>query len=73
MSFMKAKEIRQQSDKQLQNLIRENKEKLKKLRFSLSSKQLKNYSEINQAKKIVARAKTILKERILKLNNNKEK
>ena len=69
---MKAKEIRQQSDKQLQNLIRENKEKLKKLRFSLSSKQLKDYSSINQTKKIIARAKTILKERILKLNN-KEK
>ena len=66
MIFMKAKEIRQRSDKQLQNLIRENKEKLKKLRFSLSSRQLKDYSAINQTKKIVARAKTILKERTLK-------
>jgi len=70
---MQTKEIRQQSDKQLQNLIRENKEKLKKLRFSLSIRQLKNYSEINQTKKIVARAKTILKERILRSDNKKEK
>ena len=70
---MKAKEIRQQSDRQLQNLIRENKEKLKKLRFSLSNRQLKDYSAINQTKKIIARAKTILKERILKSAIDKEK
>ena len=66
---MQAKEIREKSDNQLQNLIRESKEKLKKLRFSLSNKQLKDYSEISQTKKVIARAKTILKERILKTNN----
>lgn len=65
---MKAKEIREQSDKQLQDLIKENKEKLAKLRFSLSNRQLKDYNEIVKTKKIIARTKTILRERIANLN-----
>lgn len=69
---MKAKEIKEQSDKQLQILIRENKERLKNLRFALSDKQLKNYSDIKKAKKIVAVAKTVLKERVAKTNNKVE-
>ena len=64
--MMKAKEYRQQSDNQLQGLIRENKEKLREFRFALSNKQLKNYDEIKKAKKIIAVTKTILKERFLK-------
>ena len=63
---MKAKEYREQSDNQLQNLIKENKEKLREFRFALSNKQLKDYNEIKKAKKIVAVAKTILRERFLK-------
>ncbi len=69
---MKAKEYREQSDNQLQNLIKENKEKLREFRFALSNKQLKDYNEIKKAKKIVAVAKTILKERFLK-NTKKTK
>ncbi len=64
--MMKAKEYRQQSDNQLQGLIRENKEKLREFRFALSNKQLKNYNEIKEAKKVIAVTKTILKERFLK-------
>lgn len=63
---MKAKEIREKSDKELQHLIRGEKEKLKKLRFSLSSKQLKNYNQITDTKKNIAKAKTVLKERTVK-------
>ncbi|MCK5466322.1 50S ribosomal protein L29 [Candidatus Parcubacteria bacterium] len=70
--MMKAKEYREQSDNQLQNLIKENKEKLREFRFALSNKQLKDYNEIKKAKKIVAVAKTILKERFLK-NTKKTK
>ena len=63
---MKAKEYREQSDNQLQGLIKENKEKLREFRFALTNKQLKDYNEIKKAKKIVAVAKTILRERFLK-------
>jgi len=64
--MMKAKEYREQSDNQLQGLIKENKEKLREFRFALTNKQLKDYNEIKKAKKIVAVAKTILRERFLK-------
>ncbi|MFA6097795.1 MAG: 50S ribosomal protein L29 [Candidatus Paceibacterota bacterium] len=60
---MKIKEIREKSEKELQNMVRTEKEKLKKLRFSLSSKQLKNYNVIGETKKNIAKAKTILKEK----------
>ncbi len=63
---MDIKEIKEKSDHQLLMMIKENLEKLKKLRFSLSSGQLKNYNEINQVKKTIAKVKTVLKERSLK-------
>ena len=66
MIFMQAKEYRQQSDSQLQSLIKESKEKLREFRFALSNKQLKNYNDIKNTKKIIAVAKTILKERYIK-------
>ncbi len=61
---MKAKEIREKSDNELNTFVKENKENLKKLRFSLSARQLKNYKKISQTKKDIARAKTIMTERI---------
>lgn len=61
---MKVKEIREKSDNELNTFVKENKENLKKLRFSLSSRQLKNYKKISQTKKDIARAKTIMTERI---------
>jgi len=64
--MIKAKEYREQSDNQLQGLIKENKEKLREFRFALTNKQLKDYNEIKKAKKIIAVAKTILRERFLK-------
>lgn len=60
---MKIKEIREKSEKELQNMVRTEKEKLKKLRFSLSSKQLKNYNVIGETKKNIAKAKTVMKEK----------
>lgn len=67
---MKIKEIREKSEKELQNMIRTEKEKLKKLRFSLSSKQLKNFKKIEDAKRNIAKAFTVLKEK--STVNNKE-
>lgn len=62
---MKVKEIREKTDNELKNLVRENKEKLKKLRFSLANRQLKNTQEISEAKLTIARAQTILKEKLI--------
>ncbi|MEA2097759.1 MAG: 50S ribosomal protein L29 [Patescibacteria group bacterium] len=66
---MKAKELREQSENQLQVLVKDSKEKLKSLRFSLANKQLKDYSEIKKTKKIVAMAKFVLGEK--RANNKK--
>ncbi|MDF1497806.1 MAG: 50S ribosomal protein L29 [Patescibacteria group bacterium] len=60
---MKAKELREQSEKQLQTLIRESKEMLNKFRFSITNRQLKDYSNIKKTRKIIARAKSILTEK----------
>lgn len=62
---MKIKEIREKTEQELQNLIRENKEKLKKLRFSLANRQLKNTHEIQDTKTTIARVETVLKERLI--------
>ena len=66
---MKAKELREQSERQLQILVKDSKEKLKSLRFSLANKQLKDYSQIKKTRKIIARVKSVLKE---KRTNNKK-
>ncbi|MBW6440568.1 50S ribosomal protein L29 [Patescibacteria group bacterium] len=62
---MDIKELKEQSENQLQLLIKESKEKLNKLRFSLANKQLKDYSDIKKTKVTIARAKSTLKERII--------
>jgi ribosomal protein L29 len=61
---MKVKELREKTDNELKSLIRENKETLKKMRFSLANRQLKNTHEISDAKVTIARAETILKENL---------
>jgi len=63
---MKVKEIREKSEKELQGLIKDNKEKLKKMRFSLANRQLKNTHEIGEARLVIARAETVLKEKLIK-------
>lgn len=62
---MKVKEIREKTEKELRSLIKENKEKLKKLRFSLANRQLKNTEEIKIARIAIARAETILNEKFI--------
>ena len=60
---MKIIELKEQSENQLQLLIKESKEKLNGFRLSLANKQLKDYSEIKKTKITIARIKSILKER----------
>ena len=62
---MKASELRQYTDEELERLLEEKKKQLMDLRFQLSMGQLNNYSQIKQTKRDIARIKTILREREL--------
>lgn len=63
---MKVQEIKDKSDRELLNLIREGKEKMKKMRFALANRQLENVKDVAETRKTIARAKTFLRERSIK-------
>ncbi|MCK8816200.1 50S ribosomal protein L29 [Natroniella sulfidigena] len=65
---MKAKELRELTDKELDKKLEESKEELFNLRFQNATAQLDNPIRIREVKKTIARIKTILTERQLKLN-----
>ena len=60
---MKAEEFRQMSDEQLDLTLKETVKNLFHLRFQSATDRLETPSEINKAKRDVARIKTILLER----------
>lgn len=60
---MKAKEIRQMSEKELNARLLELKAELFNLRFQLATGQLDNPLRINGVRKDIARVKTIIRER----------
>lgn len=62
---MKAKEIRQMSEKELIKQLNDLKAELFNLRFQLATGQLDNPSRIKQVRKDIARVKTIMREREL--------
>lgn len=62
---MKAKEIRQMSEKELDSRLLELKAELFNLRFQLATGQLDNPLRINAVRKDIARVKTIIREREL--------
>lgn len=64
---MKAKEIRQMSEKELNTQLTELKAELFNLRFQLATGQLDNPLRINTVRKDIARVKTIVRERELGL------
>jgi large subunit ribosomal protein L29 len=57
---MKIKELRTKSPQELQNLLKELREKLRDLRFQIASKKLKKVREIRIVKKTIARVLTLL-------------
>jgi large subunit ribosomal protein L29 len=65
---MKTKELREKSDKELNHLLDESREKKVKLSFDLSGRNLKNHQEIRKTRKTIAKILTILKEK----NNGKQ-
>lgn len=66
MRLMKNKEIRELTDAQLIKKIDEYKEELFNLRFSQATGSLEKPSRIRELRKLVARMKTIIRERELK-------
>jgi large subunit ribosomal protein L29 len=67
---MKANEIRQMTDQELDLMLSDLKNELFNLRFQLATGQLDNPMRIKAVRKDIARVKTILKERELKNNVN---
>ena len=63
---MKNKDIRDLTNEQIVNKIEEYKEELFNLRFSQATGSLEKPSRIRELRKLVARMKTILRERELK-------
>jgi len=68
---MKVNEIRQMSDQELQQELKELKSELFKLRFQLATNQLENTMRLREVKRSIARVKTVIRERELNINVNK--
>ena len=60
---MKIKELRQKTEKELKDLINENRLKLGRLNFDLASKKIKNVGRLKELRKDIARILTILKQK----------
>jgi large subunit ribosomal protein L29 len=63
---MKASEIREKTQSELDKELKELKSELFKLRFQLATNQLENPMRIKEVKKSIARVKTVMRERELK-------
>ncbi|PIP27274.1 MAG: 50S ribosomal protein L29 [Candidatus Moranbacteria bacterium CG23_combo_of_CG06-09_8_20_14_all_39_10] len=59
---MKIKEIREKNIEELKKLLSEKREAVRKLRFDVAAKQVKDIREIRNSKRDIARILTILKE-----------
>jgi large subunit ribosomal protein L29 len=57
---MEFKELKNKDNKELQDLLLVNREKLRELRFKDSNKQLKNIREIRVVKNLIAQILTLL-------------
>jgi len=63
---MKASEIREKTQLELQKELSELKSELFKLRFQLATNQLENPMRLREVKRSIARVKTVMRERELK-------
>ncbi len=60
---MKIDELKSKSVTELQNMLKEHREKERELRFRISSKQMKNVREIRRLKRETARILTVLNQK----------
>jgi len=63
MAKIKIKELRQKTENELKMILKEGQEKMRRLRFDLSSKKLKNTNELSATKKQIAQILTLLKKK----------
>jgi large subunit ribosomal protein L29 len=70
---MKIKEIREKNENELKKDLIELRNKMTKMRFDISGKQLKNHREIRVAKKEIARVLTVFSEQKAKNNQISKK
>ncbi len=63
---MEYKDLKNKKESQLHNLLSENRNKLRDLRFKDTNKQLKTVNEISEVKKDIARILTLLNSSIKK-------
>ena len=61
---MKIKELREKNVAELEKILLEKREVIRKVRFEISTKQVKNNRDIRNAKRDVARVLTLLKEKV---------
>jgi len=59
----KIKELREKNTEELKRLLEEKQEVVRKLRFEVAGKQVKNHREIRNSKKDIARILTLIKEK----------
>ena len=60
---MKTKELREKNKEELKKLLTEKRESVRKLRFDIAAKQVKNNRELRKEKKDVARISTLIHEK----------
>lgn len=65
---MRATEMRQLSPEELAQRLNDSKDDLFRLRFQLMSGQLQNYRRMREARREIARIKTIIRGRELQIN-----
>ncbi|OLO27165.1 50S ribosomal protein L29 [Alkalihalophilus pseudofirmus] len=66
---MKANDLRNLTTSEIETKTKSLKEELFNLRFQLATGQLDNPTRIREVRKAIARAKTVLRERELGINN----
>jgi len=59
---MKIKELREKNIEELKKILAEKQESVRKLRFDISSKQIKNNRDLRNSKKDIARILTLINE-----------
>jgi len=59
---MKTKDLREKNINELANILREKRENIRKVRFNIATKQVKNVKELKQEKRDVAKILTLIKE-----------
>jgi large subunit ribosomal protein L29 len=67
---MKMKELREKNIDELKKMLAEKREFVRKIRFDIAAKQVKNNQELRSARKDIARILTLINEASTSVENN---